>query len=75
MRRFMAFLVGALCGALVGAITALLLTPVSGEVLRLRAQSRLESFRDEIREAYGTRVAQLEAELEQLRRGRDVRTE
>jgi gas vesicle protein len=75
MRRFITFLVGALCGALVGAITALLLTPVSGDVLRLRAQSRLESVRDEIREAYGTRVAQLEAELEQLRRGRDVRTE
>ena len=75
MRRFVTFLVGALCGALVGAITALLLTPVSGDELRLRAQSRLDTIRTEIREAYGARVAQLEAELESLRRGRDVQAE
>ncbi len=75
MRRFVTFLVGAVCGALVGAITALLLTPVSGDKLRLRAQSRLETVRDEIREAYSARVAQLEAELEALRGGRDVQAE
>lgn len=75
MRRFVTFLAGALCGALVGAITALLLAPVSGDELRLRAQSRLDTIRTEIREAYGARVAQLEAELESLRRGRDVQVE
>ena len=67
MRRFMTFLAGTICGALVGAVTALLLAPYAGEDLRSRAMERIEGFRDEIREAYTTRVAQLEAELEALR--------
>jgi gas vesicle protein len=75
MRRFVSFLAGAICGSLVGAITALLLAPVSGDQLRLRAQSRLGTVRDEIREAYSARVAQLEAELEEFRRGRDIQAE
>ncbi|NIS80442.1 MAG: hypothetical protein GTO14_09610 [Anaerolineales bacterium] len=67
MRRFMNFLAGTLCGALVGAVTALLLAPYSGEELRARAQERAVAFRDEVREAYTSRVAQLEAELDALR--------
>ena len=67
MRRFMDFLAGAFCGALVGAVTALLLAPASGEELRSRVQERAEEFRGEIREAYETRMAQLEGELGALR--------
>ena len=67
MRRFMNFVAGALCGALVGSVTALLLTPKSGEGLRNQLRQRTENFRDEVREAYGARVAQLETELENLR--------
>jgi gas vesicle protein len=67
MRRFMNFLAGAFCGALVGAVTAILLAPASGEELRTRAQARVSSFRDEVRDAYATRMAQLEAELDSLR--------
>jgi gas vesicle protein len=67
MRRFMTFLAGTICGALVGAVTALLLAPYAGEELRSRALDRIEVFRDEIREAYSTRAAQMEAELEALR--------
>jgi gas vesicle protein len=67
MRRFMTFLAGTICGALVGAVTALLLAPYAGEELRSRALERIEVFRDEIREAYATRTAQMEAELEALR--------
>jgi gas vesicle protein len=70
MRRFVTFLAGAMCGALVGGITALLLTPVSGDELRTRAQERFDTIQAEISEAYGARVAQLEAELEALRGGR-----
>jgi gas vesicle protein len=67
MRRFMSFFAGALCGALVGSVTAILLAPASGEQLRQQIQQRTEAFRDEVKEAYQVRVAQLEAELENLR--------
>jgi gas vesicle protein len=67
MRRFMSFVTGALCGALVGSVTALLLTPKSGEALRNQIRQRTESFQDEIKEAYAARVTQLEAEFENLR--------
>jgi len=70
MRRFMAFLTGSLCGALVGAVAALLLAPYSGEELRQRTRERLDSFRDDVREAYDARREQLESELEALRRPR-----
>jgi len=70
MRRFMNFLAGAMCGALVGAVTALLMAPSSGELLQQRLRDRTMSMRDEIREAYETRMAQLEAELESLRKPR-----
>ena len=67
MRRFMSFITGALCGALVGSVAALLLAPESGEDIRNQIRLRTESFRDEVKEAYSARVAQLEAELESLR--------
>ena len=68
MRRFMNFLAGAMCGALVGAITALLLAPTSGEELQARINEQMKSMSDEIRSAYENRVAQLEAELASLRK-------
>ena len=68
MRRFMSFIAGAFCGALVGSVTALLLAPVSGEALQGRMRDRATSLRVEIRDAYDTRMAQLESELEALRK-------
>ena len=68
MRRFFSFLMGTLTGALVGAAVALLFAPTSGEELQSRARERVTSLRDEVREAYDARVAQLEAELESLRK-------
>ena len=68
MRRFMNFLAGALCGVLVGAVTALLLAPSSGEELQTRIGDQMRSMSDEIRAAYENRVAQLEAELASLRK-------
>ena len=67
MRRFVSLIAGALCGALVGSVTALLLAPESGEDLRNQIRQRTENFRDEVKEAYGARVAQLETELENMR--------
>ncbi len=71
MRRFMTFLTGIMCGALVGAVTVLLLAPTSGEEFRARVQKRGEELREEIREAYDTRMAQLEGELSALRERRN----
>lgn len=68
MRRFMNFLAGALCGALVGAVTALLLAPTSGEELQTRIGDQMKTMSDEIRAAYENRVEQLEAELASLRK-------
>jgi gas vesicle protein len=67
MRRLTMLLAGTICGALVGAVTALLLAPYSGQDLRDRMQQRARQIQDEVREAYETRRAQLEAELEALR--------
>ena len=67
MRRFSTFIIGAVCGALVGSVTALLLTPESGEQLRNQILERTEAFRDEIQSAYTARMTQLETELEKLR--------
>lgn len=68
MRRFMTFLAGAMCGALVGAVTALLLAPTSGEELQAQIGDQAKSMSDEIRAAYEHRVAQLEAELASLQK-------
>ena len=75
MRRFMNFLAGALCGALVGAVTALLLAPTSGEELQTRISDQMKSMSDEIRAAYENRVAQLEAELSSLRKAPETEQE
>lgn len=69
MRRFMTFLTGAFCGAFVGAVTALLLAPSSGDEFRTRIQQRRDEFREEIQQAYEIRKAQLEDELNMMREG------
>ncbi len=74
MQRFMSFLAGTVCGALVGATVALLLAPSSGHELRERARRQLETVEDDIRDAYSTRRAQLEAELESLRHPKSTST-
>lgn len=67
MRRILMFLAGSMCGALVGAVAALLLAPASGEKLRSQLRQRYQGLVDEVRQAYQARRAQLEAELEALR--------
>lgn len=67
MRRILMFLTGTICGGLVGAVAALLLAPASGEELRSQLRNRCQGLVDEVRQAYQTRRAQLEAELEALR--------
>lgn len=68
MRRFFSFLLGTVTGALFGATIALLIAPSSGEELQSRARDRFNNVRNEIQQAYETRVAQLESELESMRK-------
>lgn len=68
MRRFFSFLLGAATGAVFGAAIALLIAPSSGEELQSRARERFTNIRSELQEAYEARVAQLEAELEGMRK-------
>ena len=68
MQRFGNFVVGIVTGALVGSIAALLLAPMSGEELRTQAAERADAVRLDVLEAYEARVAQLEAELDRLRK-------
>jgi len=66
MNRFMAFAAGALCGALVGAVVALLLTPMSGAEMQEQARTRFEEIAEEGRKAAEQRRAELERQLRQL---------
>lgn len=68
MRRFGNFMFGIVCGALIGSIAALLLAPMSGEDLRTQTAERADAVRKDVLEAYESRVAQLEAELDNLRK-------
>ena len=56
-----------LCGALVGAVLALLLTPSSGEQLRLDATNRWETALAEARQAMEEKRQELEGQFEQMK--------
>ncbi|MCA9921497.1 MAG: YtxH domain-containing protein [Anaerolineales bacterium] len=67
MRRMFSFLAGALCGALVGAVLALLLTPASGENLRSGAKARWEEAMEEAQRAREETKVRLNAQFEQMK--------
>ena len=67
MRRFMAFMMGAMIGGLVGATVAMLLAPSSGNEMRGQLQDRAERLREEIRKAAADRRLELEEQLAVLR--------
>ncbi len=69
MRKLMAFLSGVLNGAIVGAVTALMLTPQSGKELREQARQRYNDMLEEGRKAADARRAEVLAEFEELKRG------
>ncbi len=69
MGKLLVFLGGAALGAIVGSAAALLLTPESGEGLRLEAQQRYQDALAAGRKAAEERKQQLVAEYEAMRRG------
>lgn len=68
MNKIFSFLAGALCGALVGAAAALLLTPASGEALRLEVEARWNEAMREANLAMEQRRRELEMEFQQASR-------
>lgn len=69
MNKMLSFLAGALCGALVGASAALLLTPASGEQLRSDMVSRWEEALAEARQAMEETRLELQSQFEQMQKG------
>jgi len=68
MKSTFSFLAGAICGALVGAVTVLLIAPMSGRQLQADARSQFERVMADARAAADTKRAQLEAQLAALKR-------
>ena len=68
MQRTFKFLLGFSIGGIIGATAALLLTPTSGDELRVQAQQRIESIQQEIQAAAEVRRSELEAQLAEMRK-------
>ncbi len=67
MRKIFSFFSGLFLGGLIGAVTAMLLAPGSGEEMRAQLQERTIQLRDDIKAVAETRRAELERELAALR--------
>ncbi len=74
MNKPMSFLAGALCGAVVGAVASLLLTPLSGRDLQVKARTEVENILLEAKDAAAARREELRARLDdlQLPKGVDI---
>jgi gas vesicle protein len=66
MNKALNFLAGALCGAVVGAVAALLLAPTSGQNLRADMIARWEEALAEARQAMEETRRELQAQFEQM---------
>ncbi len=69
MNKALNFMAGALCGALVGAVTALLLAPASGEQLRDDVITRWEEALNEARTAMEEARRDMQEQFEQMQQG------
>ncbi len=68
MNKMFSFMAGALCGALIGSVTALLLTPTSGEALKTSAKSRWQAAIDDGRQAMAAKEQELQLQFDQAKR-------
>jgi len=67
MNKIFSFITGAIMGALVGGVIAILMAPSSGEELRGQIQERSIQISDDIKTVAAERRAELERELATLR--------
>jgi gas vesicle protein len=72
MRKILAFTAGAMCGAIVGAIAALMLAPTSGDELREQTRKRFDEIMEEGKKAAADRRAELEAQLRKMQQRDEV---
>jgi len=63
MRNILAFMAGAMSGAIVGAVAALFLAPMSGGEIREQARKRFDEIVEEGKKAADERRAELEKQL------------
>jgi gas vesicle protein len=75
MRKFGNFIIGALLGGLVGGGFGLLFAPASGEKLRKNIQDYFVNLKEEINRAADEKRAELEAQLFELRSGKQIKIE
>jgi gas vesicle protein len=71
MNKVFSFLAGALCGALIGSTTALLLTPASGEQLKANAINRWQTAVADAKQAMTDKQRELELQFEQATQSGD----
>lgn len=64
MRKAMSFIFGAILGGVLGALTALLLAPYSGDEMRSVIQKGVENIQIEIKEAAQQKRTELEDQLQ-----------
>lgn len=67
MQKALNFVLGLVLGGLVGSATALLLTPMSGDELRMEMREYSRQVRSEVESAANARRVELERELADLR--------
>jgi len=67
MGKITGFLAGLMSGAIVGAVAALLMAPMSGHELQAQTRDQLDHLVDDARHAAETKRVQLEAQLEALK--------
>ena len=67
MNKALSFVAGALCGAAVGGVAALLLAPLSGKTLRARWRDSWEQLAAEVRQSAIDKRRELEMQLAALK--------
>lgn len=72
MRKFGNFIFGALLGGVVGSSLVILLAPASGEKTRQEILGYFTHIKDEVNRAADEKRAELTAQLETLRSGKEV---
>ncbi len=72
MRKTIGLFAGVITGALVGSVTALLLTPYSGSEIRERLQSGIQHLIEEGKRAAAAQRADMEAQLDAFKRGTPI---